>query len=197
MSSTAQRRIPSSAFFRALAVVALSGAGCGGSNAQPPTSTAAAVTGPVDMHCIDNGLEIKQAIGMCLVDDGGTTPTLPADGGSVDGGGDGGGAGTPTSDYGPTLPNAEGDDDDCKYHVKWTSTAVMQNAGVTFYVKVTRRADGMPAIGANIELDVYLNSTHPTPSLDIRSAESAGGNYKVGPVLFDAPGMWTVRFHLY
>ena len=30
--------------------------------------------------------------------------------------------GAPTSDYGETLFNAEGDDDDCKYHVKWTAT---------------------------------------------------------------------------
>ncbi|HEY2730454.1 MAG TPA: FixH family protein [Polyangia bacterium] len=226
MSIPQRRILSSSAFVWALALVAPSGAGCGGSDSQPPTSTAAAVTGPADMHCIDNGVEINQAIGMCLVDDGGTTAALSADdggadaastdaaaaaadagssgvdtGGSDDGGagdGDGGddGGGT-TSDYGPTLYNAEGDDDDCKYHVTWTSTAVKENVGVTFYVTAIRRADGEPATGADVVLEVYRTTTHPTPSLDIPNTESAGGKYKVGPVIFDEPGIWTVRFHFY
>jgi len=32
--------------------------------------------------------------------------------------------GTTTPDYGDTRYNAESDDDDCKYHVKWTSSAI-------------------------------------------------------------------------
>jgi hypothetical protein len=196
---TSGEMIPSSSalVLLSLAVAASAAIDCGSSNSQPATSTAAAVAGPVDMHCTENGVEIKQAIGMCVVD-GGTSSALSADDGGADGGDDGGdGGGGTTSDYGPTLYNAEGDDDDCKYHVTWTSTAVKENVGVTFDVTAIRRADGQPATGADVVLEVYLTLTHPTPSLDIRSTESAGGNYKVGPVIFDQPGVWTVRFHFY
>jgi len=72
----------------------------------------------------------------------------------------------------------------------------MENVGVTFYVTAARRADGQPATGANVQLDVTIGN-HPTPSVDIRSTESAGGNYKVGPEIFDQSGIWTVRFHFY
>jgi hypothetical protein len=215
-----------------LAGVMLFGAGCGGSSAPPVTSTAAALQGPVDMHCTMNDMEINQPIGMCLVVGGSTSSALSAadDGGAdaaeassadaaeattdastetgapesgVDAGatadaGDGGvSACGATADYGCTMYNAEGDDDDCKYHVSWKSTTVKENVGVTFYVTAIRRADGQPATGADVQLEVYLNPHHPTPSLNIPNTESPGGNYQVGPVVFDEAGTWTVRFHFY
>jgi hypothetical protein len=208
-----------------LAGVVLVGASCGGSSPPPVTSTAAALQGPVDMHCTMNDMEIKQPIGMCVVVGGSTSALSAADDGGADAadgalegsagdggnttvggsasdagasdGGDGGSACGATADYGCTMYNAEGDDDDCKYHVSWKSTAVKENAGVTFYVTATRRADGQPATGADVQLEVYLNPYHPTPSLNIPNTESPGGNYKVGPVVFDAAGTWTVRFHFY
>jgi len=219
MSSSRTITLPSSLVLLSLAVAASATVGCGSSKSEPPTSSAAAVAGPVDVHCTDNGVEIKRAIGMCVVDEAGTSSALSADDGGADAasadgstdgaaddagssgadggtddGGDGGGA--PPSDFGPTLYNAEGDDDDCKYHVSWTSTDVKENVSVTFHVKVIRRSDGRPATGANVALDVTIDS-HPTPSTEIPSKESAGGSYKVGPVVFDQPGVWTVRFHFY
>jgi hypothetical protein len=95
------------------------------------------------------------------------------------------------------MYNNSGSDDDCKYNVNWESTPVKENVGVTFYMNAIRRADEQPAEGANVVLEVYLNSSHPTPSTNIPNKELSGGNYVVGPVIFDAPGMWTVRFHLY
>jgi hypothetical protein len=192
--------IPRSSFVLSLLVVgAAAGVGCGGSSPPAPTSTAAAVAGPVDVHCTDNGVEIKQAIGTCVVDNGTTTPSADdggADGATSDDGGTNDG-GSGVVDVGPPMYNAEGDDDDCKYHVTWTSTAVKENAGVTFDVNIMRRMDGMPATGANVQIEAYLNTHHPTPSTDVPNSESAGGNYRIGPVVFDAPGMWTVRFHFY
>jgi hypothetical protein len=191
---------PTFVLITAFAAASLVG-GCG-SSSQPapgPPSTAFAVSGPADTHCIANGVETKQAVGMCLVDDGSAAAAPPPDAGgaeAADGGGsDDGGA--MTSEYGDTLYNAEGDDDDCKYHVSWTSTAVKENGGVFFDVNVLRLADGQPATGANVQPEVFLTNIHPTPSTDIPNTESAGGNYKVGPVVFDAPGKWTVRFHFY
>ena len=179
------------------------------------------------MHCTVNDMEIKQSIGICISSDASVTSALSSDDGSTDatsgadaasgdgsngvvveagapegGTGDGGadadaGDAGVMSEYGATMYNAEGDDDDCKYHVSWKSTAVKENAGVTFDVNAIRRVDGQPATGANVVLEVFLNVVHPTPSVNITNTESPGGNYKVGPVIFDAPGKWTVRFHFY
>src|SRR5437016_2415814 len=33
-------------------------------------------------------------------------------------------------EYGATMVASEGDDDDCKYHLKWSSTPICQNASV-------------------------------------------------------------------
>jgi hypothetical protein len=68
---------------------------------------------------------------------------------------------------------------------------------VTFAVNVIRKIDGKPATGADIVIEAFLNPMHPTPTVDIPSVESAGGNYKVGPFVFDQAGQWTVRFHFY
>jgi hypothetical protein len=158
-------------------------------------STAAAITGPADMHCTVGGVAVKMEIGACLMGGSGT-PTVDAANADSDGGADGGASGG-TSDFGATLDNAEGDDDDCKYHVSWTSTEVKENAGVTFEVTVTRLADGMPATGADVQIEAFLDTTHPTPTIVIPTNELGGGKYRVGPLVFDKPGNWTVRFHLY
>lgn len=189
-------------------------AGCGGGSDGPKGG---AVTGDVDMHCVaDDGGAIKTAIGICMSgsggggasdagigadavshehDDGSAGDDAAADdaGTTEDDGGTGGG----DSDYGATHFNAEGDDDDCKYHLKWTSSDVRRNAPVTFNVTLMRLADGMAATDADIGVEAFLSETHPTPSTTIATTESTGGKYQIGPVVFDQAGRWTVRFHYY
>jgi hypothetical protein len=104
-------------------------------------------------------------------------------------------AGAP--DYGPTLYNSEGDDDDCKYHVKFTETPVRRNEHVTFTVTATTLTDGQPATGAAVLAEVFLNDTHPAPNSGQATTEKSGGVYGIGPIVFDAAGRWTVRFHLH
>jgi hypothetical protein len=43
---------------------------------------------------------------------------------------------------------------------------------------------------------VFLTDTHPAQPPG-EATEAAGGKYTVGPIKFDAPGNWTVRFHFY
>jgi YtkA-like len=127
----------------------------------------------------------------CTLPDGGTQVTVvnpascqvAADGGIVD--------------YGPTLNNAEADDDDCKYHVKFTVDPVYENEDVNFTVIATKKADGTPATGANIDAEVFLDPTHTAPNSGQHVTESPPGTYKVGPIRFDRPGKWTARFHLF
>jgi hypothetical protein len=108
------------------------------------------------------------------------------------------------STYGPTMYDSEGDDDDCKYHVKWSSTPIGENRDVTFTVVATTKVDGKPlgsstgaGADANLQAEVYLDDKHPGPPTNQVATETAPGTYTIGPVRFDAAGQWTVRFHFY
>ncbi len=163
----------------AAAILALGGCSSDNKVEGPPGGP---VTGALDLHCVMNDAQIKQPIGDCVTGDVETDPDA--------------GAEDPSGDYGETLYNAEGDDDDCKYHVAWTATPIHPGENVTFTVVTTRLFDGAPATGAGVRAEVFLNSTHPAASPG-KATETAPGTYKLGPIKFDAGGDWTVRFHLY
>jgi hypothetical protein len=148
---------------------------CGSSSDNGPTG--GPVAGAVDKHCtLPDGGVMAQEVDLS---------TCHA---NVD-------AGMP--DYGPTLYNSEADDDDCKYHVKFTVTPVRQNQNLTFTVTAATKADGQPAAGTNMDAEIFLNATHPAPNSGQATHEKPGGVYDVGPIKFDAAGRWTVRFHLH
>ena len=146
--------------------------GCSGSN-TPSGPPGGPVAGAEDTHC--NGV-LPQVVDL-------SSCNLPAD------------AGAP--DYGPTMYNAAGDDDDCKYHVFFTQTPVYESTNVQFTLTAVYLTDGGPATGANTIMEVYLNDTHPAPNSGATTAETSPGVYSIGPILFDEPGQWTVRFHLH
>ena len=95
------------------------------------------------------------------------------------------------------LYNAEGDDDACKYHVKWSATDIGQGDDATFTVVVTAKADGKPVTGADTYVEAFLNATHPAPNTDAKTTEGPDGTYTIGPIRFDEAGQWTVRFHFF
>jgi hypothetical protein len=179
----------------------LAAAGCG-SSSPPSGPVGGALTGPADDHCVVNGVMTVQPVSFCM---------LPGTHDATDGGADDAGpadaavtvdavereAGSGGSDFGPTMYNSEGDDDDCKYHVVWSSTPVRKNADVTFTVTATRLADAQPATGADVQLEAFFPPTHPTPTINIPHREDPPGTYTVGPLRLDVSGDWTVRFHFY
>jgi hypothetical protein len=147
---------------------------CSGSDGP----TGGPVSGAADQHCreSDGGVRVQPVnASSCLAT----------------------GADAGTLDYGETMYNAEADDDDCKYHVKFTTTTVRQKTNVNFTVAATVKATGAAATGAKVLAEVYLNDTHPAPNTNQKTTEQSGGTYVVGPVQFDAPGQWNVRFHLH
>jgi hypothetical protein len=167
----------------AIPIAALTAIGCGSDNNSGPGGP---VSGALDTHCKDaDGGVVATVVGECMMG------SEPADAGAPEPD-----AGAPTSDYGDTLFNAEADDDDCKYHVKWTATAIRANSKVTFDVTLTKLADMTPATGAGVRAEIFLTETHPAAPPPA-ATESAGGKYAVGPITFDASGDWTVRFHFY
>jgi hypothetical protein len=166
----------------------------GGSSSGDGGPAGGPVSGAADTHCsADGGVTQAVSAASCAADDAGAADAGPDDAGAFT--------------YPPTMFNAEGDDDDCKYHVKWTATPIRQGTDVTFTVTVTTK-DGtpgpmrpLPGEGQNglypIRAEVYLNDTHPAPNSTQTSQETTPGTYTVGPIRFDASGQWTVRFHFH
>jgi hypothetical protein len=176
-------------------------------------------SGVADTHCVGvtpqtvNGgscsVEYDDA-GTTSGDDGGTTSSSDA-GDAGEASGDAGTQPAPgpcdengtDGAYGSTMYGTEGDDDDCKYHVSYTASPICENNGTYFVVTanyLTR--DGAPLTQASTFAELCLNDTHPAPNVDARPpygnqqvVEGPPGTYTVGPVQFDAPGDWTVRFH--
>ncbi len=158
----------------AAVAAAIWASGCGGAKCAKPGG---AVMGAADAHCVS--AQVTNEASCHPAPDAGTA-------------GDGGIPG-----FGATLFNAEGDDDDCKYHVKWTASDVCESTDVTFHLTLTKKADGTAATGAMPMAEVFLSDTHPAPNSDAMAMEGSNGAYDVGPIRFDASGRWTVRFHFY
>jgi hypothetical protein len=161
--------------------------------------TTAAVAGSADMHCIlmDGGsggasyLQIQPTSqAECNFRPPIDAPPPPMEAGAPD-------APPPASPYGATLYNSSGRDDDCKYYVQWKSTAADENNNVYFLATAQLNAEtpSVPLTGAYPYIEAYLNDTHPAPPTNQTYKEGPPGTYKIGPIQFDAIGMWTVRFH--
>jgi hypothetical protein len=165
--------------------------GCGGGSTpkpdlQPPDFSSSCTGGPVP------GAADKHCQGMLLVSVNPTLCTQSPDGGSGDDadGGD-------TMEYGATMYGTMGMDDDCKYDVSYSVPQICENAGTTFTVKATYAVGNAPVTGAMTRAEVFLNDTHPAPNSGVMTTESPIGTYEIGPIVFDASGMWTVRFHFF
>lgn len=176
--------------FLAGGLVAVYGCSSSSSDDHSHDGPAGAVSGALDSHCGSKVVKVDQAACTGSTSQPLTTKTLHPTHEETDAG-DGS-----TDEYGATLFNAEGDDDECKFHVKWTSTAITENADVSFTVTATNKSDGSPVTPQNpIRLEVFLDDTHPGPNTNQTSKEGAPGVYTAGPIRFDKAGRWTVRFH--
>lgn len=173
------------------------------------TSTGGPVDGPADMHCIDSsGKQIVQPIGKCSADGSGA-------GGSDGGGGAAGSdgavaaaghdehdhadAGTDDEEY--TIHyGSEAADDDCKYDASFSTTCLEVGKNVTVSLNLRERDTGNPANGGHPDSpEIYLASkpSHISPSNAIKAVEGPLGTYQIGPVVFDEPGRWVIRFHYF
>jgi hypothetical protein len=147
------------------------------------------VSGAPDTHC---GTTVQSTSAASCHPDAGP----PGDAGATDDGGTG-------SEFKPTMYNTEADDDDCKYHLSWTSTPIRENTDVTFTVKASNKTDKSPLTppagyaGDPIRAEVFLDETHPAPNSGEKGAMTSPGSYTAGPIHFDKPGRWTVRFHFF
>jgi hypothetical protein len=170
--------------------------GTGGHSGPPGGS----IEGAVDAHC-----GAKSQVTNAAACSPGSSTTSGSGGGATTGATTGAGGSTSAStgggdenDYGETLLNAEGDDDDCKYHLAWTATDIYQNTDVTFTAVITTKSDKKPVPAGDVNIEAFLNDTHPAPNdSETHVTESPAGTYKIGPMRFDKPGKWTVRFHIH
>jgi hypothetical protein len=95
------------------------------------------------------------------------------------------------------MYNQSGADDDCKYDVSWTSTAIYRDTDATFTVTVKARSDGKPVLGAAPDSEVFLDTTHGAPNVGTKTTDKGNGVYDIGPIRFDRAGQWTVRYHFF
>lgn len=167
-----------------LAAPACSSSG-GGTGGGGSSGSGGPVAGPMDTHCGATAQVVSPAA------------CTPGNGGGGMGGAGGAGGGHGHEHEPEVMYNAEGDDDDCKYHMKWSVGSVAQNQDVTFTLELTTKSDGKPATGAAPNIEAFLSDTHPAPNSDQQPTEGQNGIYTIGPLRFDAAGKWTVRFHVY
>ena len=109
-------------------------------------------------------------------------------------------------DGGAVAGAIEGDDDDCKYHVSWTSTPICEGSGgVEFTVTAIKQTDGTPVTGGMYMMEAFTttpadagtvpgcddSSLHPSPTTDASMTETAAGTgvYKVNMVVRQAGPM--------
>jgi hypothetical protein len=165
------------------------------------------VVGPADAHCAGHPI-VNVDPAYCH----GDAPESEGGAANSDDGADAAGGSdcnqTHDAEYGDTLPNSEGDDDDCKYHVSWTSTPIRLNQDATFTVTTEAIATGKPLepLAADDKLplssvEVYQpcqpNRLGPIENFNAEFKETAPGVYQGGPLRFDQSGRWVVRFHFY
>jgi hypothetical protein len=162
------------------AFVACGGDSKGASCAMP----GAAVAGTPDSHCSGMPAQAVDPAACTPPDAGPGTPDAAPDTGD---------------DFGATMDNAEGDDDDCKYHLAWTSTSLCENGDVFFTLTGTIKSTGAPMTGAEPYIEGFLSDdpSHVVPNSGATTTDLGDGKYEIGPIHFDKPGKWTVRFHVY
>lgn len=153
------------------------------------------VTGTATDHCAGKKQPTDEA--SCHPSDAGTEDAHMHDEDAASDAAAEAASGGSDDEYGPTMVGSKGDDDQCKYHLDWSITPTHVNEDETVTVTITRLADGKPATGAEPNLEIFLDDTHPAPNTPAKPTETAPGVYSYGPIRFDASGKWTVRFHLY
>jgi len=211
----------------ALGLLASSSCSSSSSTDAPTGPVGGAVMSAADAHCAGQPVGVSDPA-VCKS----TTPASSGDGAAAGAGGAPstemtaaagagpvdamGAAGAPActfahdADYGETLFNSSGDDDDCKYQIAWTATPIRKGENVTFTVTASSKATGAPLeridaqrAGAlalsRVEPYFPCDPTHLTPAADLHApiTETAPGVFSVGPIVFDQSGRWVVRFHFY
>ena len=114
---------------------------------------------------------------------------------------------THDAEYGETLYNSEGDDDDCKYHAAWSSTPIRLNQDFTVTLTTSDNATQQPLEALEdgalplSRVEVYQpcqpNRRPPAQNALAKFKETAPGVFTGGPLRLDQPGRWVIRFHLY
>jgi hypothetical protein len=171
--------------FAYLMVLSIGLVGCGNNNSNADMSSmckGGPASGAQDMHCVSDA-------GLMLIAAKQSQCTAPP-------------ANTGGPDYGDTMYNASGYDDDCKYFVSYSVDPVCANRPVNFTVTLKDALMMKPVTGAGsngnmIRVEAFLDPTHPASVAGVKTSETSPGVYTFGPVTFPSSGMWTVRFHFF
>jgi hypothetical protein len=200
---------PARALLLAAAAGLLFNASCS-SDTPSDTGTGKAgglVMGDTDTHC-DGQTPVMVDPATCTTPEAaGGEGGAPADPGSTSQAGASDCNAEHDAQYGETLYDDSGDDDDCKYTASWASTPIRLNQDVTFTVMAKDLTSNKPLEAlddgqlALSRIEVYqpCKPTRRAPAQDYSAkfVESAPGEYTGGPIRFDQSGRWVARFHFY
>src|SRR5262245_30632403 len=125
MASTLRRVTESLSLLAAAALASTAIASCHEDHDHGKTANATAVTGSADTHCGTKVVTVDSTV--CKNE--------------PDGGADGG-AEPPDPPYGPTMFGVEGDDDDCKYHLKWSTGSGTTTASKSMSIRPMHETGG-------------------------------------------------------
>ena len=175
-----------------------------------PSVANGAVVGPADVHCMARpagrwnpancfGNDPASEGGSAAVEEGAPSASGGADCNTEH-----------DSGYGDTLYNSSGDDDECKYHVSWTSTPIQKDQPFTLTVTATDKASGTPLETIALQvagkpslsrIEPYMPCElgHHTPAADYDApvTRTAPGTFSIGPLVLDKSGRWIIRYHFY
>lgn len=99
-----------------------------------------------------------------------------------------------------TLGDAPGalaaDDDRCEFRTVIVPVCTGNGRSLYFDADLSTMEGGAVPPGAEPYVEAFSGPTHLAPSTGT-STEMSTGHYRIGPVVFDVPGRWTVTIHFY
>jgi hypothetical protein len=144
------------------------------------TNRIATRTGCSDMHCVRDGGVLARAPLYAACGIAAPDPASPA----------------PAS----ALIGAAGafslDDDLCEFHAVVVPSCAGSGTAVSFDVELATKSGEAVPPGAAPYAEAFLTPIHIAQDTGT-GTEMAPGRYRIGPVSFDASGMWTVTLHVF
>jgi hypothetical protein len=87
-------------------------------------------------------------------------------------------------------------DDLCEFHAIVVPICAGAGRGLFFDVELSTMDGEVVPPGAAPYAEAFSSPVHPAPSTG-DGVELATGRYRIGPVVFDVPGYWTVTLHFF
>jgi hypothetical protein len=90
----------------------------------------------------------------------------------------------------------EADDDGCGFHVRMVPHCTGTDRALALDIQLSSAVTGNLVTRAAPYVDAFSSPTHISPNAGT-TTELAPGHYRIEPVVFDQPGVWTLAVHFF